>query len=837
MLRRWLVTCGILVLLLLPSPGYGDLLIHPTQFEFKYIEDIPLPPGFEKCNWKAAGDMAFIRDKVIPVMDPAWTGIIWTIDAAIALILAGAVPAATAASAATATVGATVKGELIKTFFTNVFEDVVLGIGLKEWLLKLDPARYREMMTRLSDEFGMSDHFVWALAVSNHTRIPECTAVPLGARVFLHATSEKVPPELPTRIVCLKDRVVETQQLGSFVYEMSLDGKLQPPTVKRVFAYEAVNGKRIQDSGNPPQTLRVRDKDGGIEGRMILENLPGLGSGGLRELHVYSPVNKGVLDQKIDDYVFALVLSPETVEVESIGPLDLKPGKEIGLRVRIKGFHQFVPGPRDNYPQHWVSSSDNSHRWVDLANDVFKGAFCEGPDGKPLETRIGRNDSRGTFIYFKPKSEGTVKLLLKTLDGPVHVKEIHVGGPDMSKGVEKESWSIWALRDHQHGLYENTCYVTVLRTYYQYGDKRIGAPPDGEIIPNEDLNAYLRERCAFMKQLSGWTADGGATRNTFQAMAAGAKPGVRYYTPGGLWDDGFADCYIFLGKEQCWFSNPACLPPDKRGSSLLKPKEPQSKELEPAANIQDATDRSGPATVLEPATGLEPATEGSSPASQLQGAVEPPQPAVSPQMRAAWEGAVGPSTPAASPKPSQGAWAKAVDAADPSNVKRKDPPAPPVKKPPATDSPPPIAKKEADQKNAPTPVKEKRDTDSLLGTHWDAADDHKQAKATPPPAKSGRPPRTDDEVRQALESMGFKIVEKATFGALKGQWIEIADPAKATQFGFKERKRAMAGKGMTGIIRCWTERKGDQLIIWIDWLDVEIKDDSKLPSYVKLYAK
>jgi hypothetical protein len=185
------------------------------------------------------------------------------------------------------------------------------------------------------------------------------------------------------------------------------------------------------------------------------------------------------------------------------------------------------------------------------------------------------------------------------------------------------------------------------------------------------------------------------------------------------------------------------------------------------------------------------------------------------------------------------AWAKAFDASGPLDVKRTDSPPSPIKKAPETKSSPqpPVAKKEPAQKSAPMPPKAKPDTDSLLGVHWDAADDHKQAKAAPPPSKSGRPPRTDDEVRQALESMGFKIVEKATFGALNGHWIEIADPAKAAQFGFKERKRAVAGKGMTGIIRCWTEQKGDQRIIWIAWPDVEIRDDSKLPSYVKLYAK
>jgi hypothetical protein len=84
--------------------------------------------------------------------------------------------------------------------------------------------------------------------------------------------------------------------------------------------------------------------------------------------------------------------------------------------------------------------------------------------------------------------------------------------------------------------------------------------------------------------------------------------------------------------------------------------------------------------------------------------------------------------------------------------------------------------------------------------------------------------------------MGFKIVEKANFGAFPGYWIEIADPAKAATFGFQEYKRAIAVRGITGIVGCWTEQKGDQRIILIDWRDVKIRDDSKLPS-MKLYKK
>jgi len=144
----------------------------------------------------------------------------------------------------------------------------------------------------------------------------------------------------------------------------------------------------------------------------------------------------------------------------------------------------------------------------------------------------------------------------------------------------------------------------------------------------------------------------------------------------------------------------------------------------------------------------------------------------------------------------------------------------------------------------PTGAKEpkpKSGSDSLLGVQWPSGDIKKEgtagASATQAP---GRAPRTESEARQAIESMGFKILGPATFGAFQGFWIQIADRAKAAQFGFQEIKRARAvseKESVTGTIGCWTERSGDQLIIWIDERDVGISNAGKLPAYVKLFSR
>jgi hypothetical protein len=132
MSRSWLVTCGILVLVLLPIPGYGNLYITAKDAEFEYIKSIPLPTGYEEYSWVSAGDMAYLRNTTIPRIDYAWTGYIWAFDAIVAMMLG--VPAAVAVPAAAAT--ASPWKEALSSLIVNGVEDLGLSWGVKEELLK-----------------------------------------------------------------------------------------------------------------------------------------------------------------------------------------------------------------------------------------------------------------------------------------------------------------------------------------------------------------------------------------------------------------------------------------------------------------------------------------------------------------------------------------------------------------------------------------------------------------------------------------------------------------------------------------------------------------------------
>ena len=93
------------------------------------------------------------------------------------------------------------------------------------------------------------------------------------------------------------------------------------------------------------------------------------------------------------------------------------------------------------------------------------------------------------------------------------------------------------------------------------------------------------------------------------------------------------------------------------------------------------------------------------------------------------------------------------------------------------------------------------------------------------------PPRSENEVHEVLNSLGFRILERRKVAGFPGYWVEIADPARAAKFGFK------GYRGSSRRVLCWMEKEGQGYIIWLDWRHVSIRDDSKFPPYVKLFAK
>jgi len=140
--------------------------------------------------------------------------------------------------------------------------------------------------------------------------------------------------------------------------------------------------------------------------------------------------------------------------------------------------------------------------------------------------------------------------------------------------------------------------------------------------------------------------------------------------------------------------------------------------------------------------------------------------------------------------------------------------------------------------------KEPDELDSVLGQTYTLGSKKDRQPARPTSLRGKErslrgesPPRNEDEVRDLLSNMGFRILEKKQVGRFSGYLIEIVDHARAAEFGFKEWKQQRGSRGLTGEITCWMEPKGDGFLIWIDWRDVRIRDNSRLPPFVKLYAK
>jgi len=756
-----------LIALLLTAPAVADgwTVYTPLDGEtYGMLKQVPIPSGYKDCFWTWFLDYAAIRSYYLGLMTVEKKALEYSFDAGIGKLVTGGIEYKLGSEVAK-WVGVTLFGE----FLNNVATET-LGISAIDEFLpsKWNPATYVKQFERLSTELGISDHFIFGRACCS-SRWTVLHDVPLGARVFVWIMPDSYfLGQKDYSLICLNDRVVNIPTLLGTKIQESKPGALTGETsytVQVVFGYEMYNGQRIPPHGKPLYKLPVQEF-GKVGGQIILEPRPDVGLGGIREIHISSPINKGVLSRQedLDSFVFALILNKDTVEVygpDSPIEIERQADSYLDFNVRIKGFHT---GAKT------VKASDGSeYKWEDLANRVFKGAVCE-QGSVHLDMQIHHHPSM-TTVRCAPMADGPLRLVLQTMQGPVVLTEVTVRMSDRSTDKKEEEYVIWANR---LGEYDACIVEIATKTHYE--------------------NNY--KNASFSRTLSGFVTDGNSLKDRLKAMWAANR--VKSW---------FKQCEMRVGNEIC-IAHTDCFDEEVK---ILSTGSGSATKFEPATQLE-GTNTLEPATGLEPATKLEPATT-----LQKESAKIPSE------TKSAWQGAVEPP-PTPSPKPPLGSWSKAIDKDEQLTVKRQASPPPPVKKEPAA-------------RTLPQPQQPKSDGDSLLGVHWSPSDDKQAAKTTRTDTPSLQAPRSEDEVRQALENMGFKIVEKTTFGDLSGYYIEITDAVKAAQFGFKELKKARAGYGITGNIACWTEQKGNQLIIWIDWRDVEIRDDSKLPPYVKLYAK
>jgi hypothetical protein len=135
--------------------------------------------------------------------------------------------------------------------------------------------------------------------------------------------------------------------------------------------------------------------------------LPNIGPGGVRELHLASPVNEGLLVKRLDDYIFTIVLNKETVIVKGPPPgAEPKEGEKVSIKVHIKGLHTGKKSFR--------TTDKKRIAWAAIANRVFDGVSCQGAGSSGAAILHGRYS---TTVECVPTKPGILNLHIPTEQG------------------------------------------------------------------------------------------------------------------------------------------------------------------------------------------------------------------------------------------------------------------------------------------------------------------------------------------------------------------------------------------------------------------------------------
>jgi hypothetical protein len=381
------------------------------------------PPPYENYSWKDGKDFAFIRDEKVPFLKGA-NVVAWsTLGATIGALVGGTTGVAIGLGA----------GQSLPNAWT-LFSDSVgnlISAGVEySWGTWVWPVSLMEVINRLDSELGISDYYVFARAVRLDPIL--YTTFPIGAWVELDFNEMKLRKDTLFKqtpliganpvIFRVNKGELDFDLIDARVYERDLSGKYRTVTIDKIFTYEYFQGKIIPkgSQGKTHQMLTVLKghpdpKHGGkIIGKAELKYLPGIGIAGLREIHLCSPVNDGLLFKEGDRYAFTINLDANTVSVEnaSSGPEQPKVNEELAIRVMIKGLH--------NLSDPHLDASDGTHYlWNNIVFRVLEDARCEGSGITDTQIQHTRKFSLFRCI---PKKEGDIYVVLQTIDGPVRFK-------------------------------------------------------------------------------------------------------------------------------------------------------------------------------------------------------------------------------------------------------------------------------------------------------------------------------------------------------------------------------------------------------------------------------
>ncbi len=347
--------------------------------------------------------------------------------------IAAAAAKATSKIAATTAIGGAVGGTVIDkvlSFFGCSIADIACS--------QFDVATYDQLIKhihRMKSDFGMSDHYLFAKMKTIPTK-PELDSflfpVALGTPMQIHIlTGAPSPLKSDMPLIRLSKNIIDFRRLGTVIQEFDSMHGLLPGTVQSVFAFEKINNQWVcLDAAKKKKYTRISvgrvDKKKWSEPKDLFELRPHVryGAGGVREVHLCSPINKGKLfTDGQDDFLLAVVLNRDTVEILEKPERRLNIKEEAQIKLRIKGLYD-----NDSRKDKIVTQPSKKHvyTWKKIMEEIFKGIRLTGAGIKTTHVEHGRN---GTVLRFTPRRSGKVKLVIDTIDEDVPTWDIaNVGG-------------------------------------------------------------------------------------------------------------------------------------------------------------------------------------------------------------------------------------------------------------------------------------------------------------------------------------------------------------------------------------------------------------------------
>ncbi len=315
----------------------------------------------------------------------------------------------TAGMTTQAAAGSTFSGALLDNFLQSI------GINVSEYFLDRNVDDLIAGIEFLKSRWGISDHFVFVPTAPKDVSLSVTPIVPFGADVRIQFCHKGLFASSQLPVFLLREPSIDTGVLmGAQIQEYDINGKVRATTVPFVFASERCNGKWVTAGrGKSYQKVRVSPDDplegtGRLVGKIALSHVPGAGWGGLREIRLSSPINRGLAyGSQNGDNIFALVLNRDTLTVQRIK--EPRPvGKAISLGFHIRGFHNhraFVTGP-----------DGRRYRWRDIANQALESVSCTGAG---IAKTYYSHNNQYSMLSFTPTKPGKVDVRINTFHGPV----------------------------------------------------------------------------------------------------------------------------------------------------------------------------------------------------------------------------------------------------------------------------------------------------------------------------------------------------------------------------------------------------------------------------------